>query len=162
MIVDDWDCRADHDDQDVVMFNRCMLPAYYGLLRMCCQLSKSFTRQLALHQNIQWAFKNITPFYAQYTAVSTCRSALYYMLLCFMVIICYRQGSHSQKHSHSTFNDMMCLIMVTLCSSYINYVTEIKYHSNAAVNGGKGAKSQTAQNLNAPPKIFLGIQTGNA
>ncbi|XP_041355094.1 ubiquitin carboxyl-terminal hydrolase 34-like isoform X3 [Gigantopelta aegis] len=58
---------ADHDDQDVVMFNRVMLPAYYGLLRMCCQQSQSFTRQLAQHQNIQWAFKNITPYPTQYT-----------------------------------------------------------------------------------------------
>ncbi|KAL3873492.1 hypothetical protein ACJMK2_036602 [Sinanodonta woodiana] len=59
---------ADHEDQDVVMFNRVTLPAYYGLLRMCCQQSRPFTRQLAQHQNIQWAFKNITPYPAQYTA----------------------------------------------------------------------------------------------
>ncbi|XP_064603807.1 ubiquitin carboxyl-terminal hydrolase 34-like isoform X2 [Liolophura sinensis] len=59
---------ADHDDQEVVLFNRCMLPAYYGLLRMCCQQSRPFTRQLAQHQNIQWAFKNISPYPAQYTA----------------------------------------------------------------------------------------------
>lgn len=59
---------ADHDDQEVVMFNRCMLPAYYGLLRICCLQSRSFTRQLAQHQNILWAFKNISPYPAQYTA----------------------------------------------------------------------------------------------
>ena len=62
--------RADHDDQEVVLFNRSMLPAYYGILRMCCQASRSFTRQLAMHQNIQWAFKNITPYPGQYTVVS--------------------------------------------------------------------------------------------
>lgn len=61
---------ADHDDQDVVQFNRTMLPAYYGLLRLCCQQSRTFTRQLATHQNINWAFKNITPYPTQYTAVS--------------------------------------------------------------------------------------------
>jgi len=43
-----------------------MLPAYYGLLRMCCQQSKALTRQLASHQNLQWAFKNITPHPTQY------------------------------------------------------------------------------------------------
>lgn len=59
-------CRADHEDQEVVMFNRAMLPAYYGLLRMCCQLSRTFTRHLASHQNLQWAFKNITPHPTQY------------------------------------------------------------------------------------------------
>lgn len=65
---------ADHDDQEVVLFNRTMLPAYYGLLRMCCQCSRPFTRQLAQHQNIQWAFKNITPYLAQYTLVSARRT----------------------------------------------------------------------------------------
>ena len=61
--------RADHEDQDVVLFNRLMLPAYYGLLRLCCQQSHAFTRQLAAHQNIQWAFKNITPHPTQYSSV---------------------------------------------------------------------------------------------
>ncbi|GIZ02411.1 ubiquitin carboxyl-terminal hydrolase 34 [Caerostris extrusa] len=59
---------ADHDEQEVIVFNRCMLPAYYGLLRLCCQQSRTFTRQLASHQNIQWAFKNITPYTTQYSA----------------------------------------------------------------------------------------------
>ncbi|CAL1294964.1 unnamed protein product [Larinioides sclopetarius] len=59
---------ADHDEQEVIVFNRCMLPAYYGLLRLCCQQSRPFTRQLASHQNIQWAFKNITPYTTQYNA----------------------------------------------------------------------------------------------
>ncbi|CAH2011093.1 unnamed protein product [Acanthoscelides obtectus] len=57
---------ADHDDQEVVMYNRAMLPAYYGLLRMMCQQSRAFTRSLAQHQNLQWAFKNITPHPNQY------------------------------------------------------------------------------------------------
>ncbi|CAG2106043.1 unnamed protein product, partial [Medioppia subpectinata] len=57
---------ADHDDQEVVFFNKLMLPNYYGLLRLCCQQSRPFTRHLAMHQNIQWAFKNITPYITQY------------------------------------------------------------------------------------------------
>lgn len=61
--------RADHEDQEVVLFNRAMLPAYYGLLRLCCQQSRPFTRQLATHQNITWAFKNITPHPTQYAVV---------------------------------------------------------------------------------------------
>ena len=60
---------VDNDDQDLVLFNRCMLPAYYGLLRMSCAHSRTFTRQLASHQNIQWAFRFITPFPAQYNVV---------------------------------------------------------------------------------------------
>lgn len=43
-----------------------MLPAYYGLLRLCCQQSRALTRHLANHQNLQWAFKNITPHPTQY------------------------------------------------------------------------------------------------
>lgn len=46
-----------------------MLPAYYGLLRMMCQQSRTFTRHLAQHQNLQWAFKNITPHPTQYPIV---------------------------------------------------------------------------------------------
>ncbi|XP_044746055.1 ubiquitin carboxyl-terminal hydrolase 34 isoform X3 [Coccinella septempunctata] len=57
---------ADHDDQEIIMYNRAMLPAYYGILRMMCQQSKVFTRHLAQHQNLQWAFKNITPHPTQY------------------------------------------------------------------------------------------------
>ena len=57
---------ADHDDSDVVNYNRTMLPTYYGLLRLCCAHSRTFCRTLASHQNIQWAFKNIAPFSTQY------------------------------------------------------------------------------------------------
>ena len=59
---------ADHEDQEVVMFNKIMLPAYYGLLRLCCQQSVHFTKSLALHQNMHWAFRNLTPYPARYTA----------------------------------------------------------------------------------------------
>uniref|UniRef100_T1K3V7 USP domain-containing protein n=1 Tax=Tetranychus urticae TaxID=32264 RepID=T1K3V7_TETUR len=62
---------ADHEDQEVVLFNRMMLPSYYGLLYLCCIQCRSFTRHLALHQNIQWAFKNITPYYTQYQSAVT-------------------------------------------------------------------------------------------
>ncbi|XP_023337043.1 ubiquitin carboxyl-terminal hydrolase 34 [Eurytemora carolleeae] len=59
---------ADHEDAEVVAFNRTMLPIYYGILRMCCAENRSFCRSLAQHQNIQWAFKNISPYSTQYTA----------------------------------------------------------------------------------------------
>lgn len=58
--------RADHDDSEIVAYNRAMLPVYYGLLRVCCQQSRMLTRHLAAHQNLQWAFKNITPHPTQY------------------------------------------------------------------------------------------------
>nr|NP_001262922.1 puffyeye, isoform G [Drosophila melanogaster]AGB96302.1 puffyeye, isoform G [Drosophila melanogaster] len=59
---------ADHDDAEIVTYNRSMLPAYYGLLRLCCEQSRALTRQLSQHQNLQWAFKNITPHPTQYAA----------------------------------------------------------------------------------------------
>lgn len=59
--------RADHDDTEIVAYNRAMLPAYYGLLRLCCMQSRTLTRQLAAHQNLQWAFKNITSHPTQYS-----------------------------------------------------------------------------------------------
>ncbi|XP_065207082.1 ubiquitin carboxyl-terminal hydrolase puf isoform X2 [Planococcus citri] len=57
---------ADNDDQEVIMFNRFMLPAYYGILRYMCLHSRNFTRQLANHQNMAWAFKNISMYPTQY------------------------------------------------------------------------------------------------
>ena len=84
MIVNNNICfsSADHEDQDVVLFNRTMLPAYYAILCKCCAQSRSFTRQLAQHQNVQWAFKNITPYPTQYMAVSYRLFVLYVMSLC--------------------------------------------------------------------------------
>ncbi|XP_050671951.1 ubiquitin carboxyl-terminal hydrolase puf [Leptidea sinapis] len=52
---------ADHDDGEVVSYNRAMLPAYYALLRLCARRSGSFARSLAQHQNLHWAFRNIAP-----------------------------------------------------------------------------------------------------
>ncbi|KAJ6218179.1 hypothetical protein RDWZM_009336 [Blomia tropicalis] len=57
---------ADHEDQDTILFNKNMLPYYYGILRLCCQSSRQFTRYLSHHQNIQWAFQNITPHHNHY------------------------------------------------------------------------------------------------
>ncbi|RVE55279.1 hypothetical protein evm_000177 [Chilo suppressalis] len=52
---------ADHEDGEVVAYNRAMLPPYYALLRLCCRRSSAFARSLAQHQNIHWAFRNIAP-----------------------------------------------------------------------------------------------------
>ena len=84
---------ADHEDTDVVNFNRMMLPTYYGLLRMCCTQSRSFTRQLAQHQNLQWAFKNITPYTTQYTLAC---EELFKLMSLFV-----QKGSEQQDHATS-------------------------------------------------------------
>lgn len=60
-----------------------MLPSYYGLLSLCCVQSRVFTRQLAVHQNIMWAFKNITPYYTQY---QTAVNELFKLMRLFIVV----------------------------------------------------------------------------
>ncbi|CAG4931724.1 unnamed protein product [Parnassius apollo] len=61
---------ADHEDGEVVAYNRAMLPPYYALLRLCCRRSGSFARSLAQHQNIHWAFRNIAPHAHLYPAAA--------------------------------------------------------------------------------------------
>ncbi|XP_049877741.1 ubiquitin carboxyl-terminal hydrolase puf [Pectinophora gossypiella] len=61
---------ADHEDGEVVAYNRAMLPPYYALLRLCCRRSAAFARQLAMHQNIHWAFRNIAPHAHLYPAAA--------------------------------------------------------------------------------------------
>ena len=58
------------DEPEVLTFNRNVLPAYYGLLRLCCEHSPSFTRQLSTHSNMKWAFENLTTRMNQYPQVS--------------------------------------------------------------------------------------------
>lgn len=85
-----------------------MLPAYYGLLRFCCQQSRSLTRQLAAHQNLQWAFKNITPHPTQYAlAVDE--------LFCLMNLFAARHpdDTEAEQREISTFRR-------TTLSAYLN------------------------------------------
>lgn len=63
-----WFCSSS-DEPEVVTFNRNVLPAYYGLLRLCCEHSRTFTRQLAVHSNMKWAFENLTIRMNQYPQV---------------------------------------------------------------------------------------------
>ncbi|KAG7298078.1 hypothetical protein JYU34_018848 [Plutella xylostella] len=61
---------ADHEDGEVVSYNRTMLPPYYALLRLFARRSASFARALAQHQNIHWAFRNIAPHAHLYPAAA--------------------------------------------------------------------------------------------
>ncbi|XP_061387828.1 ubiquitin carboxyl-terminal hydrolase puf [Musca vetustissima] len=89
---------ADHDDSEIVAYNRAMLPAYYGLLRLCCEQSRSLTRQLAAHQNLQWAFKNITPHPTQYAAAV---DELFKLMTLFATR--HMDASDQEKHEVTTF-----------------------------------------------------------
>ncbi|XP_036323922.1 ubiquitin carboxyl-terminal hydrolase puf isoform X1 [Rhagoletis pomonella] len=89
---------ADHDDSEIVAYNRAMLPAYYGLLRLCCEQSRALTRQLAAHQNLQWAFKNITPHPTQYAAAV---DELFKLMTLFATR--HPDASEQEQHEVTTF-----------------------------------------------------------
>ena len=59
-----------NDDPEVIAFNRSVLPVYYGLLRLACEHSHQFTRELAKHGNMAWAFEYLTHRINQYPMVS--------------------------------------------------------------------------------------------
>lgn len=87
-----------------------MLPAYYGLLRMCCEQSRSLTRQLAAHQNLQWAFKNITPHPTQYPLAV---DELFKLMTLFST--CYPDASEQE------INEIIAFRRTTL-TSYLNAI----------------------------------------
>ncbi len=58
-----------NDDPEVIAFNRSVLPVYYGLLRLACEHSAQFTRELAMHGNMTWAFEYLTARINQYPKV---------------------------------------------------------------------------------------------
>lgn len=89
---------ADHDDSEIVAYNRAMLPAYYGLLRLCCQQSRTLTRQLAAHQNLQWAFKNITPHPTQYPGAA---DELFKLMTLFSIR--HQDATEQEQQEVSTF-----------------------------------------------------------
>ncbi|CAK1552279.1 unnamed protein product [Leptosia nina] len=88
---------ADHEDSDVVAYNRAMLPPYYALLRLCCRRSASFARTLAQHQNVHWAFRNIAPHSHLYPAAAD-------ELLRLARILAARGGAASSSSSSSNSN----------------------------------------------------------
>ena len=57
---------VDHEDGDLVSYNRQTLHAYYATLRVLCEHSPAYARLMCTHSNFMWAFRNIFPFYAQY------------------------------------------------------------------------------------------------
>ncbi|GAB6022101.1 hypothetical protein CHUAL_006244 [Chamberlinius hualienensis] len=111
---------ADHEDQDVMIFNRFMLPAYYGLLRLCCQQSRPFTRQLANHQNIHWAFKNITPYPAQYPMAV---DELYKLMRLFVAK--YSDSSESELKEIAAFKCNTVQLYLSILDGRSNWVTLI-------------------------------------
>jgi hypothetical protein len=57
---------VDHEDADLISYNKQCLHAYYATLRILCERSEAYTREMCTHSNFGWAFKHIFPFYALY------------------------------------------------------------------------------------------------
>uniref|UniRef100_A0A1I8I193 USP domain-containing protein n=1 Tax=Macrostomum lignano TaxID=282301 RepID=A0A1I8I193_9PLAT len=61
---------SDMEDSEVIFYNRCMLPAYYGLLRLLCLASPRFSANLCRHTNINWSLRFIAPYPTHYGPAS--------------------------------------------------------------------------------------------
>jgi ubiquitin carboxyl-terminal hydrolase 34 len=57
---------VDHEDNELIQYNRNCLHVYYGVIRICMQHSYDYARQMCQHANFTWAFKHILPYSIQY------------------------------------------------------------------------------------------------
>ncbi|CAF0722648.1 unnamed protein product [Brachionus calyciflorus] len=57
---------VDHEDGELISYNRQCLHPYYASLRLLCQHSLVYLKQMCQHSNFQWAFKHILPYSIQY------------------------------------------------------------------------------------------------
>lgn len=57
---------VDHEDSELISYNRNCLHPYYASLRLCCQYSQEYARQMSTHTNFLWAFKHILPYFIHY------------------------------------------------------------------------------------------------
>jgi len=53
---------VDHEDQELILYNRLFLFIYYNILKQFCQYSWPYSKDLALHKNMSWALKNVLPY----------------------------------------------------------------------------------------------------
>ena len=57
---------VDHDDCDLITYNRQCLHPYYATIRLLCERSPAYCREMTNPQYFQWAFKHILPYSIQY------------------------------------------------------------------------------------------------
>ncbi|KOB74143.1 Ubiquitin carboxyl-terminal hydrolase, partial [Operophtera brumata] len=101
--------HADHEDGEVVAYNRAMLPPYYAILRLCCRRSGAFAKTLAQHQNIHWAFRNIAPHAHLYPAAAD-------ELLRLARILAARGASHNNNTNNSPATITTPTATVSFCN----------------------------------------------
>lgn len=111
---------ADHEDQDTILFNKNMLPYYYGLLKLCCRSSRVFTRYLATHQNIHWAFQNITPYPNHY---SLAVKELFELMKLFTIV--HDDATEEEKKEISLFKRDTLKMYLSNLNPSVNWVTII-------------------------------------
>ena len=52
---------VDHEDQELILYNRLFLFIYYNILKQFSQISWNYAKELALHKNMSWALRNVLP-----------------------------------------------------------------------------------------------------
>ena len=62
--------RVNHEERDLITFNKQCLHSFFGLLRICCALSANFTFTFMQHDNFLWALENVFPYYNLYSKAS--------------------------------------------------------------------------------------------
>ena len=57
---------VDHEDQELISYNRLFLFIYYNILKQLCLYSWPYCKHLANHKNMSWALKNVLPYVQLY------------------------------------------------------------------------------------------------
>ena len=73
---------VDHEDQELILYNRLFLFIYYNILKQFCQYSWSYCKELAVHKNMSWALKNVLPYVHLYPDACEQLSAICKIVLC--------------------------------------------------------------------------------
>ncbi len=87
---------VDHEDSDLISYNRQCLHPYYATIRLLCQSSAAYTREMSVHSNFQWAFKHIMPYSGQYS------SAVQELNKCVQLFIHQSSGAGSGRKKKKT------------------------------------------------------------
>ena len=74
---------VDHEDQELILYNRLFLFIYYNILKQLCQYSWPYCKHLAPHKNMSWALKNVLPYVSLYPdaceqLLSICKAAIHH------------------------------------------------------------------------------------
>ncbi|RNA20513.1 ubiquitin carboxyl-terminal hydrolase 34 [Brachionus plicatilis] len=57
---------VDHEDAELVSYNKQCLQPFYGAIRLLCDHSPVYLRHMCEHSNLQWAFKHVLPYSMHY------------------------------------------------------------------------------------------------